>query len=149
VLALGRWGSDQEFGAEADVFGADSTVLALKTLFDAEAAGALEADVELRLLDQAYTASVRGGRFSVTRGAGEATDAVIESDPVTLAGALWHGAGLSHALSGGALRLSGDRGLAERFLALFPLPRSEPDGRSAGSGPAGIGPVPPDPGNRP
>jgi DNA-binding HxlR family transcriptional regulator len=122
VLALGRWGSRRAFPDGEAVFGADSAVLGLKTLFDAEAAADLDAEIELRLGAQRYAARVEGGDFAVFRGEADAPDAAIETDPGTLAGVLWHGTALTSALGSGELRLSGERQVAERFLALFPLP---------------------------
>lgn len=124
VLALGRWGSGEPLDGGDAVFGPDSAVLGLKTLFDPRLAHGLDAVIELRLGDQRYVAEVHGGAFSAGRGAANAPDAVIESDPTTLAGLLWHGAGLPAALRDDAVRLSGDRRVADRFLGLFPLPRT-------------------------
>ncbi len=122
VLALGRWGSRRAFPDGDAVFGADSAVLGLKTLFDAGADAELDARIELRLDAQRYAARVAGSGFAVARGEADAPDAVIETDPGTLAAVLWHGAALTSTLRSGALRISGDRRVAERFLALFPLP---------------------------
>lgn len=121
VLALGRWASRTPVPAEG-AFGADSTVLALKTLYRGADADGLDASWELRLGEHSFHARVRDGHFEVARGPAEAPDAAIESDTSTLAGLLWHGAELEPALASGAVRLEGDRALAERFLRLFPLP---------------------------
>jgi hypothetical protein len=58
----------------------------------------------------------------VARGGAERPDAIIETDPVTLAGVLWHGRSLAQTVRRGAMRLDGDRAAAESFLRLFPLP---------------------------
>ena len=47
---------------------------------------------------------------------------IIETDPVTLAGVLWHGRSLAQATRRRAITLDGDRAAAESFLRLFPLP---------------------------
>ena len=122
VLALGRWGSMAPFPpGEAD-FGVDAFVIALKTLFDPAAAGGSAATWELRLGEQRFRIGVAGGRLDVARGDAAAPDAVIDSDPSTLATVLWHGRDLGEAERAGAVRIAGSRRSARRFLRLFPLP---------------------------
>ena len=123
VLGLGRWGSQAPFPPGHGHLGADSFVLALKTLFDpARVDGAAETTYELRLGEHAFEARVHDGRFEVTRGAAGNPDATISSDPGTLEDVLWRGRSLPEALGSKAIMLDGDRRAAERFLALFPLP---------------------------
>jgi DNA-binding HxlR family transcriptional regulator len=122
VLALGRWGSRAPFPAEDAAFGADSVMLALKTLFVPAAAKGLDASYELRLGEQRFHARVSDGRLDLSRGTAEHPDAIIGTDPATLAGVLWHGRTLSEAIRSGEIRLEGDRSVANRFLQLFPLP---------------------------
>ena len=122
VLGLGRWASSAPVPDEDAVFGADSAVLALKTLFAPAAADGLDARYELRLGEQRFHARVRIRRFEVARGDAERPDVIIETDPVTLAGVLWHGRSLAQATRRGAITLDGDRAAAESFLRLFPLP---------------------------
>ena len=122
VLDLGRWASSAPMPDEDAVFGADSAVLALKTLFAPAAADGLDAVYELRLGKQRFHARVSDRRFEVARGDAERPDAIIETDPVTLAGVLWHGRSRAQAMRRGAIRLDGDRAAAESFLRLFPLP---------------------------
>src|SRR4051812_22978312 len=58
VLALGRWGSVAPFPDRAGAFGADSLALALKTLFDADAAEGLASSFALRLGEDAFALDV-------------------------------------------------------------------------------------------
>lgn len=122
MLALGRWGSRAPFPSDGEVFGADSVILALKTLFAPSAADGLSATYELRFGQSSFTARVDRGRFEVSRGEAGDADAAIRTDSSTLAGLLWHGRRLAPALRSGELELQGDRPVAERFLGLFPLP---------------------------
>jgi DNA-binding HxlR family transcriptional regulator len=119
ILALGRFGSSAP-ASPADRFGVDSAVIALKTLFDAQRAGALNARYELTLNDQPFHAEVADGGFAVERGPAESPEAMLETDPATLAALLWRGLTLDAALAGGKLRLSGSRRAAVTFLRLFP-----------------------------
>jgi DNA-binding HxlR family transcriptional regulator len=119
ILALGRFGSSAP-ASTGDRFGVDSAVIALKTLFDAERAGALSARYELTLNDQPFHAEVADGAFAVERGPSESPDAMLDTDPATLAALLWRGLTVDSALAGGTLRLNGSRRAAVRFLRLFP-----------------------------
>jgi DNA-binding HxlR family transcriptional regulator len=123
VLALGRWGSRAPFPPDADSFGPDSAMLALKTVFSPSAATGLTAVYGVRLRDQPFVAEVADGRLRVTRGEPARPPAAeIATDPDTLAAVLWHGAGLDGAIAAGDVTLTGERAAAERFLALFPAP---------------------------
>ncbi len=113
VVGLGRWGSRAPFpGGEADL-GVDAFVIALKTLFvPAGFAGV----VDLRLGEDRFTLTVRGGRFSAQRGSAEDPDLTILADPGPLAAALWHDGPLDD------IELLGDVALFDRFRAAFPPP---------------------------
>jgi DNA-binding HxlR family transcriptional regulator len=133
VLGLGRWGSRAPFPPGEARLGVDSAMLALKTLFDPAAAGALEAEYELRLGDQRFRARLAAGRLELVRGTAERPDAVIETDPGTLAAVLWHGRRLADAERAGDLRTEGRRSAARRFLRLFPAPEPAPAAPAAAS----------------
>jgi DNA-binding HxlR family transcriptional regulator len=122
VLALGRWGSRAPFPPGDAQLGIDALVLALRTLFDARAADGLRASYELRLGEHRFHARVAGGRLELARASAEHPDAIIETDPATLAALLWHDRGLADAARAGAIRIDGNRAVVERFLELFPPP---------------------------
>jgi DNA-binding HxlR family transcriptional regulator len=122
VLELGRWGSTAPFPPGLNEIGADSTILALKTLFDPASAGDLDARVELRLGEQVFGARVADRAFDVARGVSEPPDAVLVAAPPTLAALLWHGRSLTAARRSGEAEVEGDARLLERFMQLFPVP---------------------------
>ncbi|HYH89226.1 MAG TPA: winged helix-turn-helix transcriptional regulator [Solirubrobacteraceae bacterium] len=122
VLELGRWGSEAPFPADDAAFGADSFVLALKTLFDPAAAAGLDLTVELRLGEDRFRARVAAGRLEAARGSVETPDAVVSSDPGTLAAVLWHGRPLAEALRTGDIEIDGSTPAVKRFLGAFPAP---------------------------
>jgi len=134
VLGLGRWGSRSSVPGADAVFGPDSAALALKTLFAPSVAGGLDATFELRLGEQRFRARVDDGRFEIARGEPASPDAIIEADPSTLAGVLWHGRSVRQPLRTGELTFEGDRSLAETFLGLFPLPDAPREGTAAARG---------------
>jgi DNA-binding HxlR family transcriptional regulator len=108
VLGLGRWGSRAPVPAGDPPLSPDSAMLALKTLFDPGAARDVRVTYELRFADQRFHARVEDSTLTVGRGAPEASDAVIDTEPATLAAVLWHEAPTD------------DRALT-RLRALFPL----------------------------
>jgi DNA-binding HxlR family transcriptional regulator len=122
VLGLGRWGSTAPLPAAGNEIGTDSAILGLRTLFAPERADGLEARVELRLGEQSFGARVTDGTFQVTRGSLEPADAVLATNPSTLAALLWQGRSLAQAARSREADVTGDRRLLERFLRLFPLP---------------------------
>jgi alkyl sulfatase BDS1-like metallo-beta-lactamase superfamily hydrolase len=124
LLALGEWGSTAPIPPGSPQLGVDSTIIALRTLFDARAAGDLAATYELRLGDQVFRARVDGGELELERGEAPEADATIVSDPWPLGGMLWQGYALEDAESAGDASVEGDRRAVVRFLQLFPLPAS-------------------------
>jgi DNA-binding HxlR family transcriptional regulator len=121
LLELGRWGSLAPPPPGDPRLGVDSTVIALRTLFDPGLSGDLAGTWELRLDDQVFRARVAGGSFEIVRGEDPEADAKISTDPWTVGGMLWQGYPLAEAERAGAAVVEGDRLAAERFLDLFPL----------------------------
>ena len=118
VLGLGRWGSRAPFPEGADAFSPDSFVIALKTLFEAGAARDAET-YELALGADRFRLDVRDGRLAASRGAAEAEpDALVLTDPATLAGVLWHGREAGE----DELVVQGRRDAVQRLRRLFPAP---------------------------
>jgi DNA-binding HxlR family transcriptional regulator len=124
LLALGEWGSAAPIPPGDPPLGIDSTVIALRTLFDARAAGDLAATYELRLGGQAFRARVAEGELELERGEAPEADATIVSDPWPLGAMLWQGYALEDAERAGDASVEGDRRAVARFLQLFPLPAS-------------------------
>jgi DNA-binding HxlR family transcriptional regulator len=119
--ALGRWGSAAPLPAGNPRLGVDSTMIALKTLFDASAAGNLDATYELHLSDQVFRVRVADGELELERGEAPEAHATITTDPWTLGGILWQGYPLADAERAGNAAVEGDHRAMARFVALFPL----------------------------
>jgi DNA-binding HxlR family transcriptional regulator len=122
VIALGRWGSRSPSAPEGSPDGADSLILALRTLFHPHAAEGLTASYELRLGEDRFHAEVTAGRLDVVRGEAPEADATVDTDPATLAALLWDGRRLGEALRSGDITIEGDRAAVGRFLEAFPQP---------------------------
>lgn len=128
VLGLGRWGSQAPFPPGDEPLGADSTMLALKTLFAPELVDGFSGRFEVALGDQSYSAVVADGQLTVKRGTEADPVAKVRTDTVALPAVLWHGRPLEDAIGSGEVEIAGDRAAAERFLGLFPLPVQAPSG---------------------
>ena len=122
VLELGRWGSQTPLPEGEGAFGADSFILALKSRFDPAAADGLDVTVQLRLGEDSFRSRVADGRFEVARGDSEPSDAVVASEPGTLAMVLWHDRPLAEALRTGDVEIDGSTPAAKRFFGAFPVP---------------------------
>jgi DNA-binding HxlR family transcriptional regulator len=126
VTQLGAWGARSPFPPDAETIGTDSIVLALRSLFDPEAAGEMVATYELRLGEDLFHVDVGDWEIELHRGAAESADAAIETDPGTLAAILTGQLPLDEALGGGAVAIEGSKRTVSRFLKLFPMPEQCP-----------------------
>ncbi len=120
--ALGRWAARSPAHDPSLPLSSASLILSFRTMFDPQAAEGLDARYELRLGEDRFHAEVAEGRFEIERGGAERPDAIVESDPGTLAALVYEGRDLADALRTGEIRIEGDRPAVERFLTLFPMP---------------------------
>lgn len=104
----------------------DSLILSFKTMFDSRNAAGLEANIELRLLEDTFHAEVNDGQFKIERGSADSPDAIVVTDPDTLAALAYAGRALSEAIRAGDVKVDGDKAAVKRFLKLFPLPYPAP-----------------------
>jgi DNA-binding HxlR family transcriptional regulator len=123
VTKLGAWGARSPLPPETEEIGPDSIVLALASLFDAEAAGDLKASYGLRIGEQSFAVEISTGEVELTRGIPSDPEATIAvPDARTLAAILTAELPLADALASGAAQLDGSKQSAKRFLRLFPMP---------------------------
>jgi DNA-binding HxlR family transcriptional regulator len=116
ILSLGRWASGSPSFPIGAAMGPDSLVLALKSAFQAEKADGLDATYELWLRDVPFKIAVKGGRFEAERGEPDGADALIRSDPDTIAGVVFGENRLGKAVEAGDVEIDGSRRAAN---ALF------------------------------
>jgi DNA-binding HxlR family transcriptional regulator len=116
VVALGHWGAESA-QSSSDPVGADSAVLRLRSLFNAQPKRPWSATYELRLGRHRFTARVTDGRLvEVRRGEPQGPpDAIVDTDPDTFSRILGVEGGLGRAIDEGRLALTGD-GRAGRRL---------------------------------
>jgi DNA-binding HxlR family transcriptional regulator/putative sterol carrier protein len=122
VTRLGAWGARSPLPPASTRIGADSIVLALRSLFDPERAGEGTASYELRLDGEPFRVTVAEGEIELARGKAAAPAVVIETDPPSLATLLTGEVSLDAALHTGAVKIDGGKREASRFLRLFPMP---------------------------
>jgi DNA-binding HxlR family transcriptional regulator len=122
VLALGGWGVRSPSFPDDDPVGVDSVALALRSLFNPDAAEGLSARYELRLGEDRVRLQIQAGAIKVDRGQADDPDAVIETDVETLRAVVWLGRKLDDAVRAEDLRIEGDRSAVTRLVGLFPRP---------------------------
>ncbi len=121
LLALGRWGS-RATPVPRGVLSADALLLALRTTLDLRRAAEPPLHVELRLSGVAYGIDLADARLLIARGASEAPEAIIETDPTTLRRVVFGDLALPEAERQSKLHVSGSHRAAARFLRSFTRP---------------------------
>jgi DNA-binding HxlR family transcriptional regulator len=120
LQTLGRWGSRSPAMPHGARVGVDTMRLALRTRFDPTAAAYEHITLDLRLGSDRFRAGVTDGELELERGGVRRPDAIVTTDANTLDAVAFYGGRLDDALDAGDLQIDGDRGVVERFLALFP-----------------------------
>ena len=122
VLSLGRWAVRSPSQPGDAPVGLDSVVLALKTLFDPDAAKELRARYALRIGEDRFRIEVSGGRIEIARGSADQPDATIDTELGALSAVIWGGRSLADAQREGEMRIEGDEAVVDRLVSLFPMP---------------------------
>jgi DNA-binding HxlR family transcriptional regulator len=130
--ALGRWAARSPAHDPTLPFSAASFLLSLRTMLDPLRAENVDARIGFRLGAETFVGHLVDGRIEIVNGEVEGADLVFTGPPPVLAAAIYGGQTLEALESGGALRIAGDRGLAERFVTFFPLPPKTAGPTSAG-----------------
>ncbi|HJU19010.1 MAG TPA: winged helix-turn-helix transcriptional regulator [Stellaceae bacterium] len=120
--ALGRWGARSPAHDPTLPLSAASLLLSLRAMLDPCRAEGLDLHIGFRLGEEGYLAHLADGRIDIRRGDPDGADLVFTGSPPVLAAAFYGGQPLERLETEGALRIEGDRMLARRFVALFPLP---------------------------
>ena len=123
VISLGRWAARSPTPpGDAPILSADSIILALRGLFNSDAAHGLRAGYELRLGEDRFRVEVGDDAIEAARGGADQADATIDVDPDTLNAVLFGGRSLTDAQRSGKMTIEGDKAAVERFVRLFPIP---------------------------
>ncbi|MEN3749525.1 winged helix-turn-helix transcriptional regulator [Sphingomonas sp. HF-S3] len=122
IKALGRWAVRSPLHDPTLPLSAASIMMSFRTMLSAERAAGLDATIGFRMGAEQFLAHVADGEIPIRRADPDGAGIVFETDPMTLASIVYGGRPLADAEAAGALRLIGDRALAERFVTLFVLP---------------------------
>lgn len=133
LIELGRWGARSPTWSRELPVSIDSLILSFRGTFDKAAAGDLVARYELRLGAYRFDAKIAAGQLKIGRGNADHPDAIIESDPDTLAAIALKGLKLDDAIRAGDVKIEGSKAAAKRFLSLFTLPETAAPSERAGT----------------
>jgi DNA-binding HxlR family transcriptional regulator len=124
IQVMSRWAARSPDHDPSLPLSAASLMLSFRTLFDAKRAAGLNATIGFRFGWDGFVARIAGGTLTITRTDSARADAVFTTNnPMALAVVIYGGQKLRDAESTGALTVTGDRKLAEKFVTLFPLPQ--------------------------
>ena len=123
IQELGRWATRSPGHDPSLPLSAASLMLSFRTMHNAERAAGLDARVGFRIAEDIFVAHLTQTGIAITR-ADPTGCAVIFTAPnaMVIAGAVYGGVPLATLEAQGAIAITGDRSLAERFVTLFPLP---------------------------
>jgi DNA-binding HxlR family transcriptional regulator/putative sterol carrier protein len=122
LVQLGRWGVQSPLLPKGAALSLNSLILSFRTMFNPQTSKGLNASYELRLGEYHFFARVENNTFEIVPGQATKPDAVLETTPDMLAALVYGGYDFAEALRSGAVKLTGDKTAAKRFLKLFPLP---------------------------
>jgi DNA-binding HxlR family transcriptional regulator len=120
--ALGRWAARSPTHDPSLPLSAASLMLSLRTMLDPRRAEGIDARIGFRLGADTFLGHLAESRIEIANGAPDQADLIFTGPAPALAGAIYGGQALAALEAEGALRIEGDRALAEKFVTLFPLP---------------------------
>lgn len=120
--ALGRWAVRSPDHDPGQHFSAVSLMLSFMAMNQPAITGGLAAVIGFRLGRENYVLTMKDGAARAVRGEPADADAIFEGAPAAVAAVVYGGVPLAVLEAEGALKIAGDRALAERFTTLFPLP---------------------------
>lgn len=122
IQTLGRWATRSPAHDPGLSISAVSILLSFRTMLDPLRARGINARIGFRLGGESFLGHLHDGSLDIARGEAGGADLIFTGTPAALGAAVYGGQPLDALAETGALTLTGDRALAERFLTLFPLP---------------------------
>lgn len=122
IQALGRWAVRSPGHDPTMQISAVSIMLSFRTMLDAKRAEGIDAKIGFGLGAESFLGHLADGRIEIRRSTLDEADLVFTGTPPMLGAAVYDGQPLDVLEEAGALKVEGDRALAERFVTLFPLP---------------------------
>jgi len=123
LAALGRWAVRSPLHDPRLPLSGASLMMSFRTMIDPARAAGLDARIGFRIGPDPFDAHLHDARLDVARAVAENPDfAMASEDAALIAAVVYGGQPLAAMEEAGAIRVEGDRALAERFVTLFPLP---------------------------
>lgn len=123
LAALGRWAVRSPLHDPRLPLSGASLMMSFRTMIDPARAAGLDARIGFRIGPDPFDVHLHDGRLDVARAVAENPDLSIQSeDAALIAAVVYAGQPLAAMEQTGAIKIDGDRALAERFVTLFPLP---------------------------
>jgi DNA-binding HxlR family transcriptional regulator len=126
LVSLARWGERsplRDLRAGASV---DALMLAVRSRFDPERAGDMNATFALRIGEHAFTVCVQGGRLSIGPQDAGAPDTAVKGDVMAFAALLTEQGTVDELTAAKRLTVSGDVKALQRLLEALPAPAPAP-----------------------
>ena len=124
--ALGRWAVRSAGHDPQQHFSAVSLLLSFMAMNNPAITQGLDATIGFRLGRENYLLTMKDGMIKAERGEPAGADLVFEGAPGAVAAAVYGGVPFAELEAAGALKIEGDRTIADRFITLFPLPPKAP-----------------------
>jgi DNA-binding HxlR family transcriptional regulator len=123
LAALGRWAVRSPLHDPRLPLSGASLMMSFRTMIDPARAVGLDARIAFRIGPDPFVAHLHDGRLDVVRAEAPDADLSISTEDASLIAALvYAGQPIDQMEKAGAVRIEGDRALAQRFVTLFPLP---------------------------
>ncbi len=122
VQMLGRWATRHPDHDPTLPLSAASIMMSFRTMLDSDRAAGFAGRIGFWLGEDRFVVTIADGEIVTERREPEDADVVFAGEPAIIAAAIYSGEPLEALESAGVLALEGDRGMAERFPTLFPLP---------------------------
>lgn len=120
---LGRWAARHSGHDPLLPLSAVSLMISMRTMFDADAAGAMRARIGFEIAGEQFVAELAEGALQVRRGKAGSGEAVFRAPDASVMAALLYAKIPAQKLEReGGLAIEGDRALALDYAALFGLP---------------------------
>ncbi len=122
IQELGRWAARSPGHDPTMPISGVSILLSFRTTIDRARIGDFDASLGFRFGEDGYRGRLDAGGFTVAQGDPEGADLIFTGHPNALAGYVYGGVPLADLEKTGALGITGDRALADRFRTFFVLP---------------------------
>jgi DNA-binding HxlR family transcriptional regulator len=119
---MGRWAARSPSHDPSRSISGVSLLLSFRTMLDKSRCGDIDARIGFRFGENVYSGHLTRDGIAVAQGDPPDASLRFVGSPMSLGAAVYGGAPLARLESERSLEIAGDRGLAERFVTLFPMP---------------------------